>query len=705
MQRIFLLLSFLFASMLLGQQALAQNQTRKFSFKVTDEQKKVLPGATVILKDNFGKVSVSQADKNGVAWFDVGPGSNYTNAKLTVLKKGASSSSEIPIIIPDKLGHLTIEVPDRDDNGVIMVDDSNPINIDLADPTFNYNPTTTSGIQHNPNYVLPIVTWGPYEISCDANPLASVPIYTPLSVEAEKTLADALTTACIGSAEEAVNSLVDATESIVSLSMKFKAIWDEETKKPAAGFTDKLGKAAKEDGEKTKKVLENTYEKTKELLENIESLAAGAEMYVLKCMGEGMKDYTLPEEIKKALKSTENYTKGKDALKEKTAAIKSRLVSGQEIQKSDYALFSDWKDVKENFQKTAEGVGILLGYVTNGNNYRSYERIANNSIAAAEGMINTLNGDCQIRACDKQLKDGIDAAKTALTASRKFKAQMEKEESKWRATINKIVADRPVQDRGWEYMSPNDTRLLMIQVPYNTWARYHNEAIEAGKTGERLQGTLTKLGALCSRLQPIAATLNQRVAKYEELYANAQQALQSCDFAKAENAITQMQVFENSNCGNFFPRPFGMPKSESLKGKIEKAKMSKPCKEDEGTDWSGTWVGKTGWGEVIITISGSGNSISATTMHKKSNGFTDNGQWSGCKVEGGTLTCHWTEKYEDPDKSISRSGTLSVTKSGDTISGTAFEDEPSFNWKPNISPYGSSMRKGAQWPLSVKKSK
>lgn len=126
-------------------------------------------------------------------------------------------------------------------------------------------------------------------------------------------------------------------------------------------------------------------------------------------------------------------------------------------------------------------------------------------------------------------------------------------------------------------------------------------------------------------------------------------------------------------------------------------------KQSTAANWAGTYEGNTSWGVLRIVISGLGNDISATTAHIKTSGYTDKGQWFDCKVEGNKLKCKWTEKFEDGDKSASRNGTVEVTLQGNVLSGTSFENEPSFSWKPNISPYQSGMRAGAAWPLTITK--
>lgn len=120
------------------------------------------------------------------------------------------------------------------------------------------------------------------------------------------------------------------------------------------------------------------------------------------------------------------------------------------------------------------------------------------------------------------------------------------------------------------------------------------------------------------------------------------------------------------------------------------------------TGWTGTWVG----GGDTVTISATGNSISASFQYKHPPHSTGTGQWTNCKIEGNKATCNWSENYDDEDKSAVRGGTLVVTLNGDSITGQSLEEnEPRFTWKQGISPYSSSIRKGARWSINLTRKK
>jgi hypothetical protein len=118
-------------------------------------------------------------------------------------------------------------------------------------------------------------------------------------------------------------------------------------------------------------------------------------------------------------------------------------------------------------------------------------------------------------------------------------------------------------------------------------------------------------------------------------------------------------------------------------------KAEQPCE----VNFAGSYKADTS----TLMISGSGSSLSATEEWH-AGGRSGTNKWSNCKVTGNTAQCTWTGDYrDDPDKTADRSGTLTVTLNGDTLTGAYEEAEPKFHWR--VSPYNSAMHKGAHWPI------
>jgi len=119
--------------------------------------------------------------------------------------------------------------------------------------------------------------------------------------------------------------------------------------------------------------------------------------------------------------------------------------------------------------------------------------------------------------------------------------------------------------------------------------------------------------------------------------------------------------------------------------------------------WSGTYVNAAGTSTIIVT--GDRGRLTAEENWKVGDRYGRNA-WVGCTVQANTAKCKWTGTYEgDPAKSGTRSGTLTVTLDGNTLTGRYDEDTPNFK-RPDGKPFDSSyssIHKGAEWPVDFKR--
>ncbi len=592
-----------------------QPDVRKISFKISDEKQKPLAEATVILKDNTGNQITSKSDANGIAYFDISPTAQYKNASLSITKLGLNNYI-IPVDINDQTSQVAVITPQLTpqtiivDGGFTEPPKGKP---DLLGTTNNVS-FSSMPPGYTPTLKNPKPIWGPYTPDCDANPLASVPTFSSFFVESEKTLLDNITNSCLGAASDAVTALVDLTENVVSMGSKLNAVWSQsfqniDLKKMAPGVdkaVNETKKIVEEEKEKTKKAMTEAVEKTKDMLDKMKELAAGPEMYAITCMWDGIKDYAIPEPLTKLKKSTEAFTKAKTAMQEKLEAIKARLASGEAPKFADKELFTNWKDVTENVEKTTSGLNLIVAYLSEPKKLLPYETQVNLAITAAEKLSNTLLTDCQIREADRQIKQGTNAGQAALAAARKYAAQQKKGESKWRQIVNDYVTKNFKQeDRGWEYYGENDFRRTMLpEGAYGSWVNYHNEAIRADNEAIKLEGLLNKLEGQCKKIQSMAGILNDRIKKYEAMYTKGLIALEGCKLDEARDCIKQMQSLEKSECGHFYPKPYDKTHSEELEAKIKVAVEKGKCKETSGGSLiTGVWYRCEGG--YTITIGGS----------------------------------------------------------------------------------------------------
>jgi|GEM_PF-3745096 len=554
---------------------------KAITIKVVDKERKPITDAKITLMDSDLENAVeARSDANGMVTFNNISLAKYKNgATLHVEKEYANVS--FGISLENSTTPVTIVAPivmniSKDDKQVIF-DWGNDPKKDVPQKKELLGPTENVNVLKKPPLTNTIV-WGPYSPSCDFNPILAVPEFSSIAVVGEKTLSDAISSSCFGAAEEAVNSLVAVTEHAISISSQVKFAWNQiyQQRDPKALAT--MQKLEDDVNANTKKLMEDAFEKTSALLENVKKLTVGPELYVVSCLWDGMKQYAIPESIAKLKTATGAIGKAKQALQEKVSAIRNRIASGKRPEWADKDLFTNWEDVTKNLDKSTDGLSMLLAYVSDPKTILPNEQQADLAISAAEAMLGSLIGNCQIREVERQISVATSAAQEALTATRLFAAQNKKEESKWRKLINDFVSKNyPPADRGWEHMDPSDPRLNAISDKWGTWAKYHNTAINEDRHAKAIEQKLVKISDLCSKLQSASITINDRVEKFRLRWMDGLKYINECKVKEAEGIVRELSNLENSACQHFFPKALDKTLGEDLAERIIKAKAK--CNE------------------------------------------------------------------------------------------------------------------------------
>jgi hypothetical protein len=562
---------------------------KKIVITARDASNKPIPNATItVLNEN--RIS----DDKGTISFNVSLAENLKKLPVTVSRTGYKPLS------------FTIDIDQNPDQQVQAVSmeklTSSGESYDMAGPT-----STGINTAIDPGYVPPppkanasvIPLWGPYTPQCSVSPITEVPEYSSFFVEDEKDLLDYVGESCLGTASDAVNSLADLMTNIEKTVSDFRSVFSSFRSDPSSQMFTNAKKVADENAASLQKAGKDSYDKGKALYEAMQKFAGGPELYALNCMWSGMKKFAEAQpggkelqEMNKIKKTSESFEKATKAMQDKLKSIQDKLSSGASLTSADQKLFTDWSDVQSNVEATNSGLNLLVAYISDPKKLMPYDMQAEWALSAAESMASTLITDCQIRECDKKIKEGIAAGQKSLAAARKYKAQMTKNESKWRQRVNDYMKI------GWENMSGDDPRLAHVKPQWENWAKYHNEKIDAENKIENVEKTLTKLGELCTKLQSIAPTLNERVNKYERIYLDGLIAAEKCEFGKAESFLQQLQQAENSSCGHFFPKPYNITKSQELRKKIDQWKKDQKCnvKNDAGETRYGPFtVGLDSW--------------------------------------------------------------------------------------------------------------
>jgi hypothetical protein len=129
---------------------------------------------------------------------------------------------------------------------------------------------------------------------------------------------------------------------------------------------------------------------------------------------------------------------------------------------------------------------------------------------------------------------------------------------------------------------------------------------------------------------------------------------------------------------------------------------TQPGSPPANVQWAGTYVNAEGGS--TLTITGGGGSLGATEVWNH-NGRNGTNAWKNCVVSVNSVKCDWTGTYEgDPEKTGTRHGTLTATVTGNDLTGSYFEEAPSFRG-PDGSPFlgYTAMGVGAVWPMNYKR--
>jgi hypothetical protein len=540
-----------------------QPETRQLKFKINDDKQQPIVNAKATLMDDKSNALFSSTDATGTASFEAAPGTFQSSAATLTLEKEGFTKYVMPVGLSDAAALVTITAP---------LQTSKPGGGTMLEPTGGLIPTAlpTNYIAKNPN---PPPVWGPYQPGCAANPLADVPEYSPFWVQDEKDLLDNISSACVGSAGEAVDALTDILLNVESVTSKLHALWKTNNLQQAAQTVVAAKKLAEDNAEVLAKSGQEAIKKTKDLLENMQKLVAGPGLYAAGCLWEGIKTYAteqLPADLQKVVKGTEGFMKAKEAMTEKLQGLQKWYDAGAKKPSSEERkLFTEWKDISEGVQGSADALGILVSYVSDPKKMLPYETQMSLALGGLDEMKTTLLTDCQIRAYDLRLREGIAAGQQALTAARKLAAQKRKGELKWKEIVYQATKNYDWMElnydpgyRGWD-----------------TWKKYQLERYAAEKRVEAITAKLVQFTPYCEQLQPLAATINERVNKYERLYGSGLDALSNCKLDAAADIVRQLKKLEESECGHFFPRPYGTTKSEALQEKIRKASAPGICAE------------------------------------------------------------------------------------------------------------------------------
>lgn len=596
-----------------------QLESRQVKVKLVDEKNQALPNTRAILSDANGSQATAVSDNSGTATFNVSPGSfKSSDATLTLERPGYEKYiSPVNISAPTTITALmqrTTSSGEATSNVTGMMQKA-PGSSAMMEPTNNVMNTIPNEDQRRINNI-PAPVWGPYTPLCDKDPVPSVPEFNSHFVKDEQDLLDYFAESCLGSGQEAFDSIAALYSKVQDIATKIQAAI--RAKQATQSALDVAKDVVIEDGLSFKKSFEEAHKKSKAVVDNMKKFAAGPTGYIASCFWEGFVNYgvaQLPEDLQKVKKSAESFSAATEEMQAKLERIQGVISKGKLTQEDVLALH-DWSKITKGINQSAEALGILLAYVKDPKKLLPYEIQLSSDIEAIELMMGALLTDCQISDCDRRLRNAVSTGQQALMATRKYYAQMRKGEMKWKEKIYQSTRNYNFTHYTFDPGVPH----------WDQWAMFHNEAIKADQKRELIQRMLVQLSDLCSRLEPIAKTLNERVNKYERMYAEGLTHIAGCKLAEADNIAKQLRSLESSNCGHFFPAPYGKTKSAELTDYITKARKDNQCNKQDKSEINEKVVYKF-----------SGVKIARQSKTEKGAGV-DVRQWSYSATSGSILT-------------------------------------------------------------------
>jgi hypothetical protein len=537
---------------------LLQATARKVSVSISDANRQPLANTEVRLKDvatPFEVVTIT--DGAGIASFDMPPGASSGNLILKINKQGFTALL-LPVAIDDQASRVEVLVPVQ--QNIVQADMEVMKPADMLGPTQGLEPTNTLT---NPVF-FPIPDWGPYQPQCEANVFDDIPFFSHIYVEQEKSFLETITSSCLEPATKALDSVIMFLDAFSKLQPKFQSLYEQAVRENNLdpGFVAATGMWEQKDP-RLREEFNNTRRQILGMVNKMQEFAKGPMAYLASCVWDGIKDYALPDDVNKILKTPEDFEKATKSAEAITKELTETKYLPLQVLKN--YLLDEFTNIGRNLEKTVKGMNLAMTYLADPTKLLPYKMQTSMALRAAESGMNTIMTDCQIRECDRQIKRGIMAGKEALTASRKLIAQKARCMSDYNEMIVNDIG-RKVQPSPQAYLELDNCRKQLLYAQADS---------------AEIRSQLERLAKLCEKIQPIAAVLNARVNKYEQLYNSGVTALEKCKMGEAQLYVNQLLALENSECGHFYPKPYGIAKSEDLKNKIAKVKESGFCNKEK----------------------------------------------------------------------------------------------------------------------------
>lgn len=384
---------------------------------------------------------------------------------------------------------------------------------------------------------------GAYSPACDADPLASVEEFDWRLLPPEKDVTDFVTDACLGEATKVYTQIERTATDVLT---HFGALPAQPGQPQPGDWT--LAK----DGAMLLGAMQ-------ELVAKMTEVTAGIDVYVLKCVADGVIDHQLGT----------GATAGRrvKAVAEDYAATRQEVLAEYEGLSRDFRRGNevDWNQKAHAFQKKLPDIGKRVGSASK---YflavqQAWKRIleyadhpeqllptygleAGVISARIDDRLSRLGDDCRLQEADADLRAGTERIKSGLASARLVAARWKRLERRFGSFVEQRYPPYRSLDP-----ARNPTVYFPIKTEWDNWARAYNEFVAADRAARELEPEVRRLGEQCERLKRAAIEINARAVAYSGMVREADRALRACDLARADDLIRQLVAAGSGGCSAF----------------------------------------------------------------------------------------------------------------------------------------------------------
>lgn len=364
----------------------------------------------------------------------------------------------------------------------------------------------------------------PPAVSCNANPVASVPPFSSFNVTEEPAFLSSVGSKCL----KPLTDVDKAIEAVIGL----------DKPDPVAA-----GRAAKDLGSKAL-ALRNA----------VIAIAGGAELYVANCLTGAAKDYVVQAYTPQALLDAQTLYNSAKATKEKAEKaykdVQDKQARGERVTPADLAQLQGLVQQLTPEAKTVSAARSLWqgaqALYERPEKLLDLESELGITADRAADLITKVTSTCDLGRAEAELKAATERGQEGLTAARLAAARARKQYNRTGELLDRQCGT------AWRRSA-----LAMIDCRsplFPEYANYTAELQQAEQREKAVESLLVRIGGLCPQLVTQAGAVEQRLAQYQSLGRTVQADVARCSQDAARRGLRSLANLASSECGPYLAR-------------------------------------------------------------------------------------------------------------------------------------------------------